>query len=432
MKPEKINVVTLGCAKNIVDSEILLKQLELQGYIVMHGSIEYQTDTVIINTCGFINDAKEESINAILKFAEAKSKGLIKKLIVIGCLSQKYMSELQKEIPEVDFYSGVNSYKKVLRYLGHNPVIKHLNDRIITGQGHYAYLKISEGCNRSCAFCTIPLIRGKHNSRPLGNILDETSLLAAKGVKELILIAQDLNYYGLDLYKKRMLPHLIKKIISKNEFEWIRLQYLYPSGLPESLLEIIKSNSKICKYIDIPIQHISNKILRLMKRNYSRYFVENLLWHIREKIPDVAIRTTLIVGHPGETKKEYEELKKFIIDFQFNRLGVFKYSHEDGTYSFNNYRDEVPGKTKEERAAELMEIQQDISLKQNYLKLNQVVKVLVDGVEGEYFTGRTEFDSPEVDHEVLVKKKYNLIPGSFYNVRITDATEFDLYGVPVS
>jgi len=429
----KINIVTLGCPKNTVDSEVLLKNLELKGFEVQHDSNDFPFDTVIINTCGFIHDAKEESINTILNFTRAKEQGLIKRLLVMGCLSQKYMPELRKEIPEVDYFFGVNSIKEIIRSLnpGHEDNESLTKERIITGPGHYAYLKISEGCDRKCAFCTIPQIRGKHTSRPGNEILEETAWLAEKGVKELILIAQDLNYYGVDIYRKRKLTYLIQRILEQNYFKWIRLQYLYPLGLHESLLELIRTDERLCKYVDIPIQHISDRVLRLMKRSYTRKSLERLLTHIREILPDAAIRTTIIVGHPGETKKDFEELKKFISDFRFDRLGVFKYSHEDGTYAYERYSDDIPEKEKEARAAEIMEIQQSISLESNLNKINRSFEVIIDRQEGGYYIGRTQYDSPEVDQEILIDKKHELIPGSFYKIKITGAEEFDLYGAPV-
>ncbi|MGQ9621215.1 MAG: MiaB/RimO family radical SAM methylthiotransferase, partial [Bacteroidales bacterium] len=325
---------------------------------------------------------------------------------------------------------GVNSINEILEKLCHGEKVKLFNDRIITGPGHYAYLKISEGCDRTCAFCSIPGIRGKYVSKSVEEIINEAGNLAEKGIKELILIAQVLNYYGADLYGRRMLTHLIYKILERNYFEWIRLQYLYPEGIFESLLDIIRTSKQVCKYIDIPIQHISSRMLKLMKRSYSRYRVEKLLNTIRDKIPEAAIRTAIIVGHPGESKKDFEELKDFISGFQFDRLGVFKYSHEEGTYSYKNYSDSIPQKEKEARASELMEIQQDISLKLNTLKINKVFKTIIDRREGGYYTGRTEFDSPEVDNEVLIENRFNLKPGLFYNIRIIDAREFDLFGVP--
>lgn len=431
MKTTSINLITLGCSKNTVDSEYLLKQLDANGFKILHNNDQANTDIVIINTCAFINDAREESINTILKYVGLKNRGVIRQLLVTGCLPQKYTEVLKKEIPEVDFFSGVNSLPSILAQLGcqvHGELLSH---RILTGPEHYAYLKISEGCNRRCAFCSIPGIRGKHISRPIDAILRETDLLAEKKVKEIILIAQDLNYYGIDLYGKRMLPRLIENILKKNHFEWIRLQYLYPAGLSEALLDIIKNNKHVCNYIDIPIQHITDKMLKFMKRGYTRYSLEKLLWKIRDKIPEAAIRTTIIAGHPGETKKDFEELKKFVSDFRFERLGIFRYSHEEGTYAYRHCKDTISEKEKQFRAAALMDIQQGISLAANKNRINKMLKVIIDRREGGYFIGRTEFDSPEVDHEVLIEEKYKILTGQFYNVRITDASEFDLFGVPV-
>ncbi len=430
MEAKKVNVVTMGCPKNVVDSEILLKQLQAAGYFVTHDENESSAYTVIINTCGFINDAKEESIDMILKFANAKKRGLIRKLYVIGCLSQKYPVELKNEIPEVDRFFGVNSMELLLNEIGGNIKKDLLTDRILSGPNHYAYLKISEGCDRTCAFCSIPFIRGRHISKSIGTILKEASILETKGVKELILVAQDLNYYGVDLYKKRMLSTLIEKIASENSFEWIRLQYLYPTGLSDSLLEQIKDIGQICKYVDIPLQHITDRMLKKMKRGYSRHYVEKLLTRIKTIMSDVAIRTTLITGHPGETKEDFIALRDFVKEFQFDRLGVFKYSHEDETYAGINYPDDIPDEEKENRASEIMEIQQKISLKKNMLKVGRTFKVLIDKNEGGYFIGRTEYDSPDVDQEVLIEDKYDLHPGLFYTIKITGAAEFDLYGIP--
>lgn len=430
MKTRKINVITLGCAKNIVDSEYLLKQLETAGFNIEHDAENSGADTVIINTCGFINDAKEESIDTILRYAVAKRNGEINRLIVTGCLSEKYMNDLKKEIPEVDIFFGVNSLKPLLKQMGikENPGLP--DDRFITGPGHYAYLKISEGCNRTCSFCTIPQIRGPHISRPAEEILAEADLLAEKGVKELILVAQDLNYYGVDLQKKRMLTPLVEKLISKNRFSWIRLHYLYPAGLPESLLELIRNNKLICKYIDIPLQHITDRMLRLMRRSYTRYSAEKILWHIRETIPDVAIRTTLIAGHPGETEKDFDELKRFVEKFRFERLGIFRYSHEDGTYSWENYADEIPEEVKEERASEIMRIEEKISLSLNQRAVNKIFDVIIDRSEDDFYYGRTQYDSPEIDQEVLIPGVNNLVIGNIYKIRITGVAGHDLYGVP--
>jgi len=430
VRNKKINIVTLGCSKNIVDSEKLLKQLNAGGYDVIHDSDDTSSGTVIINTCGFINDAKEESIDTILRFVKAREAGYIDNLYVMGCLSERYMDSLTHEIPEVKRYFGVNNMSDVLAELGLKVRNDLLTERTITGPGHYAYLKISEGCDRTCAFCAIPLIRGKYISRPIEELVNEASLLAEKDVKELILIAQDLSYYGLDLYKKQSLTELVSELLKIKSFEWIRLHYLYPANFPMDLIPLIRNNSRICRYIDIPIQHITDNILGLMKRTHSRKETETLLKKLREEIPDAVIRTTLIAGHPGETEKDYLELKNFITNFRFDRLGVFAYSHEEDTYSYNQYKDEIPANVKESRVAELMEIQQTISAELNQEKIGKVIKVLIDRQEGEFFVGRTEFDSPEVDQEVLIPVDYNLKAGIFYNIHITQSTDFDLYGVP--
>ena len=430
MRNKKINVITLGCSKNIVDSEKLLRQLDAGGYNVVHNAEDFSAGTVIINTCGFINDAKEESVDTILRYVKAKTSGHIDNLYVMGCLSERYMQSLQHEIPEVRKYFGVNNMSEVLNELGTSLKTELLTDRNISGSGHYAYLKISEGCDRTCAFCAIPVIRGKYISRTMEELLEEASLLAQKGVKELILIAQDLSYYGLDLYKKQALPELVERLLKIESFEWIRLHYLYPANFPFSLVPIINENPRICRYIDIPIQHISDNMLGLMRRSHDRKETETVLARLRKEIPGAIIRTTLITGHPGETYEDFQELKKFISAFKFDRLGVFAYSHEEDTYSHKKYKDEIPEKTKESRVAELMEIQQGISEELNRNYLGKVLKVLIDRKEGEYFIGRTEFDSPEVDQEVLIHLKYDLQPGNFYNILITDSSEFDLFGEP--
>ncbi len=414
----------------MVDSEKLLKQLTSGGYDVIYDSDDISAGTVIINTCGFINDAREESIDTILRFVKAQKAGYIDNLYVMGCLSERYSDALKHEIPEVKKYFGVNNMSDVLKELGVTLRNDLLTDRTITGPGHYAYLKISEGCDRACAFCAIPAIRGKYISRPVEELFEEASRLAENGVKELILIAQDLSYYGLDLYKKQFLPELITELLKIESLEWIRLHYLYPANFPMALIPLIRDNPRICRYIDIPIQHITDRMLGLMKRSHNRIETEAILGKLREGIPGAVIRTTLIAGHPGETEEDYLELKEFISDFRFDRLGVFAYSHEEDTYSFNEYKDEIPEDLKESRVAELMEIQQNISIELNEAKSGSVVKVLIDRKEGEFFVGRTEHDSPEVDQEVLIAAANNLSLGNFYNIRITQSTDFDLYGEP--
>jgi ribosomal protein S12 methylthiotransferase len=427
---KKINIVTLGCTKNVVDSEKLLKQLNAGGYDVIYDSDDVSSETVIINTCGFINDAKEESIDTILRFVKARETGHINNLYVMGCLSERYMEALKHEIPEVKRYFGVNNMSDILNELGIGLREDLLTDRTITGPGHYAYLKISEGCDRTCAFCAIPAIRGRYISRPIEELVKEASQLANKDVKELILIAQDLSYYGLDLYGKQLLPELVSELLKIESFEWIRLHYLYPANFPMELIPLIRENPKICRYIDIPIQHITDNMLGLMKRSYDRKETEVILNKLRNEIPGVAIRTTLISGHPGETEQDFLELKDYISGFRFDRLGVFAYSHEEDTYSYNEYNDEIPENVKESRVAELMELQQNISAELNESQVGKVLKVIIDRREGEFFVGRTEYDSPEVDQEVLIAVEHNLRPGSFYNILITQSTDFDLYGMP--
>lgn len=427
---KKINIVTLGCSKNTVDSEKLLKQIQAGGFNVVYDPSDISANTVIINTCGFINDAREESVDTILRFVKASQSGKIRNLYVIGCLSERYMDALKGEIPEVKKYFGVNSMDQILHELGISKRNDLLPERVLTGPGHYAYLKVSEGCDRSCAFCSIPLIRGKCISRPVEEIIEEAQSLARKGVRELILIAQDLSYYGLDLYGTQKLPDLIAGLLKIESLDWIRLHYLYPANFPSDVLKLMKENTRICRYIDIPVQHVSDKILRLMKRSHDGKETRSLLYKIRQELPGAAIRTTLIAGHPGETEKEYNELKDFISEFRFDRLGVFPYSHEEGTFGYNNYADDVPEKVKEARVSELMEIQQSISEELNREKTGSVLKVIIDRRDGEFLIGRTQYDSPEVDNEVLISSEYNLKPGNFYDILITGSTDFDLFGKP--
>ena len=430
MNNKKINIVTLGCSKNLVDSEKLLTQLSTGGFEVIHNSDELSAGTVIVNTCGFINDAKEESVDTILRFVKAQKSGQIDNLYVMGCLSERYMDALKSEIPEVRKYFGVNNMSDILTELGVKYRTDILTERTITGPGHYAYLKVSEGCDRSCAFCAIPAIRGKCISIPIEELVKEAQSLANKGVKELILIAQDLSYYGLDLYKKQSLPELVTELLKIKSFEWIRLHYLYPANFPTALIPLIRENPRICKYIDIPIQHITDNMLGIMKRSHDRKETVAVLNQIRSEIPEAVIRTTLIVGHPGETDLDYQELREFITSFRFDRLGVFAYSHEEDTWSYNHYTDEIPDDVKESRVSELMEIQQNISAELNEKRVGTVLRVIIDRREGEYYIGRTEFDSPEVDQEVLIPGEHNLKPGKFYNILITESSDFDLYGIP--
>lgn len=430
MKNKTINIVTLGCSKNTVDSEKLLKQLQAGGCEIYHDSNDLSIPNVIINTCGFIHDAKEESIDTILSFIKAKEAGQIENLYVMGCLSERYADALKTGIPEVTRYFGVKNLPEILHEMGVKMDIKLVNQRILTGPAHYAYLKVSEGCDRNCSFCAIPAIKGKYVSRPLEELISESKYLADMGVKELILIAQDISYYGLDLYKKQKLTDLVSELLKIESFEWIRLHYLYPARLPAGLIELIRDNPRICKYIDIPIQHISDRMLGLMRRSHNRRETEETLEMIRRILPDAAIRTTLIAGHPGETVKEFLEMKEFIKHFRFNRLGVFAYSHEEGTHSYT-YKDKITEETKQDRVSEIMEIQQEISAELNNALVGNTMKVLIDRREEEFFIGRTEYDSPDIDQEVLIPSGYNLIPGNFYEVLITQSSDFDLFGTPI-
>jgi ribosomal protein S12 methylthiotransferase len=424
---KKINIVSLGCSKNLVDSEVLMAQLAANDFQVSFEK-ETKADAVIINTCGFIKDAKQESIDTILQNIVAKQRGRIKSLYVIGCLSQRYAKELKKEIPDVDQYFGVNNIKDIISSIGGNYKSDLIGERQLTTPSHYAYLKISEGCNRNCTFCAIPSIRGKNKSKPFEEIIIEANNLAAKGVKELMLIAQDLTYYGIDIYKKNHFAKLLENISGIKGIEWIRLHYAYPAGFPEEVIDIINEKSNICKYIDMPIQHINNRILALMQRGHSKGQTIKLIEKFRKDIPNVALRTTLIVGFPGETKEEFEELLDFIKTSRFDRLGVFMYSPEEGTKAYK-LSDNVPGKLKKERLERIMELQQAISLEHNTNKVGRIFQTIIDRKEGDYYIGRTEFDSPEIDNEVLISAiNQELIIGSFYPVKISKADYFDLFG----
>ena len=429
-KKDKINVITLGCSKNLVDSEVLVSQLKYNDYEVSHQSEEATKDDsniIIINTCGFIDRAKEESINTILTYADKKQKGEIDKLFVTGCLSQRYKDDLEEEIPAVDAFFGTLEMPALLEKL--NADYKHdlIGERVLATPMHYAYLKISEGCNRTCSFCAIPLMRGKHISRTIESLVEETKSLARQGVKEIMLIAQELTYYGLDIYKSRELPKLLKALNEVDGIEWIRLHYAYPSKFPIEIIESIKENDKVCNYLDIPLQHISDPILKAMKRQITKGETIDLIKQIRNILPEIALRTTMLVGFPGETEEDFKELCDFVKEMEFERLGVFMYSHEENT-SAHDFEDDVPGEIKEERAAILMEIQQEISTKKNDEKIGKTYKVLIDRKEGGFFVGRTEFDSPEVDNEVLIDaKKHFCRVGDFVAATIDDATDFDLY-----
>lgn len=422
---KNINIVTLGCSKNVYDSEVLMGQLQASGKTVVH---EGRGDVVVINTCGFIDNAKEESINTILDFVEAKNRGEVEKVFVTGCLSERYKPDLIKEIPDVDQYFGTRDLPILLKHLGADYRHELVGERLTTTPKHYSYLKISEGCDRPCSFCAIPLMRGGHVSTPIENLVMEAEKLAAKGTKELILIAQDLTYYGLDIYKKRALGDLLLRLVKVEGIEWIRLHYAFPSGFPEDVLDIIREEPKVCNYIDIPLQHINTEILKSMKRGTTHDRTNALLGKFREKVPDMAIRTTLIVGYPGETEERFQELKQWVRTQRFDRLGCFTYSHEENTTA-HVLEDDVPHEVKEARVEEIMELQSQISWEKNQEKIGRVFRCIFDRKEGQYFVGRTEYDSPDVDNTVLVEAKDTYItPGQFADVLITGAEEFDLYG----
>ncbi len=427
-KKNKINVITLGCSKNIYDSEVLMGQLTANKINVEHESKKDDANVVVINTCGFIDNAKEESINTILEQAKRKENGYIDKLFVTGCLSERYKDDLEKEITDVDQYFGTKDLPKLLHVLGADYKHELLGERLTTTPKHYAYLKISEGCNRPCSFCAIPLMRGKHKSKSIESLVAEANNLALQGIKEIILIAQDLTFYGLDIYKKRKLASLINELSNVNGIEWIRLHYAFPTSFPEDVLDVIRSNSKVCKYIDIPLQHINDDILKSMKRGTNKIKTNKLLMKFREKVPNIAIRTTLIIGYPGETHEQFLELKNWVQETKFDRLGVFTYSHEKDTSAYSLI-DSVSEELKKSRAKEIMDIQSEISFKLNKQKLGKVFKVLFDRKEGDYFIGRTQFDSPDVDNEVLVNAKKNYVRiGDFANVIIKEIDHYDLYG----
>jgi ribosomal protein S12 methylthiotransferase len=405
-----------------------MKQLTFAGIKVTHNAENIKNGTVIINTCGFIKDAKQESIDTMLQFAQAKIEGKIQNLFVIGCLSELYKKDLVKEVPEVDQFFGVNNFEDILKKIGAIYQKDLLNERVQTTPQHFAYLKISEGCDRSCAFCSIPTIRGKHISLPIEELAAEAQKLALQGVKELILIAQDLTYYGLDIYKEQKLADLLNELVKVEGIEWIRLHYAYPHKFPENVIDVMKTNPKICRYLDIPFQHISDNVLKMMKRGNSKQQTYDLISKLRKEIPGIALRTTLLTGHPGETQADFDDLVEFVKQVKFDRLGIFPYSHEEHAYAFNHYQDEIPEKVKQERVEVIMQIQQQISQEINELKVGKELKVLIDRKEGDYWVGRTEFDSPEVDGEVLVTDNKKIRPGNFYQVKIMDASEFDLIG----
>jgi ribosomal protein S12 methylthiotransferase len=428
VKKDKINIVTLGCSKNLVDSEVMLTQLKGNGLNAVHESKKHDANIIIVNTCGFIENAKQESIDTILQYAEAKQEGYIDKLYVTGCLSQRYKDDLEKEIPAVDAYFGTMELPLLLKRF--NADYKHelIGERITTTSKHYSYLKIAEGCDRPCSFCAIPLMRGKHVSKSIEDLVKEAKSLAKAGTKELLLIAQDLTYYGLDLYNKRNLADLLRHLSDIEGIDWIRLHYAFPAGFPMDVLDVMAERPNICKYLDMPLQHGSTKILKLMRRGITREKTEELIHTIREKIPGIAIRTTLIAGHPGETEEDFADMLDFVEKSRFDRLGIFAYSHEENTHAYS-MQDDVPDEIKQERANIVMETQAGISYELNQAKIGKTFKVLIDRKEGGNFIGRTEFDSPEVDNEVLIDAKKNYVrTGDFANIKIHDASEFDLYG----
>ena len=428
IKKDKVNIVTLGCSKNLVDSEVLLTQLRGNGIKVSHEAKKDNANIVVINTCGFIDNAKQESIDTILRYADAKENGEIDKIYVTGCLSQRYKDDLEREIPAVDAFFGTRDLPMLLKKFKVDYRQELVGERIITTANHYAYLKIAEGCDRPCSFCAIPLMRGKHVSKPMEEIVGEAKNLAKNGTKELLLIAQDLTYYGLDIYKRRNLAELLRHLSDVEGIEWIRLHYAFPSGFPMEVLDVMAERANICNYLDMPLQHGSTRMLKLMRRGISREKTEELIYKIREKVPGIALRTTLIAGHAGETEADFEDMLDFVEKSRFERLGIFTYSHEEQTHAYS-LEDNVPAEVKQERANTVMEMQEHISYEKNQQKIGQTLKVLIDRKEGGNFVGRTEFDSPEVDNEVLINAKDTYLRiGDFVDAKILEATEFDLYG----
>ncbi|WP_396217891.1 30S ribosomal protein S12 methylthiotransferase RimO [Flavobacterium sp.] len=431
LKKNKINVITLGCSKNVYDSEVLMGQLRANGKEVTHEATKDEGNIIVINTCGFIDNAKEESVNTILEYAEKKEQGLVDKVFVTGCLSERYRPDLEKEIPNIDQFFGTTELPLLLKALGADYKHELIGERLTTTPKNYAYLKIAEGCDRPCSFCAIPLMRGKHKSTPIEHLVIEAEKLAKNGVKELILIAQDLTYYGLDLYKKRNLAELLEGLVKVEGIEWIRLHYAFPTGFPMDVLELMKREPKICNYLDIPLQHISDSILKSMRRGTTQEKTTNLIQDFRALVPEMTIRTTLIVGYPGETEEDFNILKNWVEEMRFERLGCFTYSHEENTHAYL-LEDDVPEEVKQDRAAQIMDIQAQISWELNQEKIGQTFKCVIDRKEGEHFVGRTEFDSPDVDNEVLIDaSKFYLKTGDFVNLKIIEATEFDLYAEPV-
>lgn len=428
MRKNKVDIITLGCSKNLVDSERLMRQFIANGYTVEHDPHTINGEIVVVNTCGFIGDAQEESINMILELGERKRKGRIGKLFVMGCLSERFLNDLTSELPEVDHFYGKFNWNELITDLGKSYYKELATERILTTPRHYAYVKIGEGCNRSCSYCSIPLITGPYQSRPMEELEHEVRHLVEQGVKEFQLIAQDLTYYGLDLYKRMALPELVERISDIPGVEWIRLHYGYPAHFPYELLRVMRERDNVCKYMDIALQHISDPMLRLMRRHITKAETYELIARMREEVPGIHLRTTLMVGHPGETEQDFEELLRFVEEIRFERMGAFAYSHEEGTYAYLHYKDEIPPEVKQERLDRLMRVQEGISADLNASKIGQTLRVIVDREEEDFYVGRTEFDSPEVDPEMLITKESRLEIGRFYDVEVTDAQAFELYG----
>ena len=428
MRKNKVDIITLGCSKHLVDSEQLMRQFVANGYTVEHDPHKINGEIVVVNTCGFIGDAQEESINMILELGEQKQKGRIGKLFVMGCLSERFLKDLEKELPEVDRFYGKFNWKELISDLGKSYHQELATDRVLTTPRHYAYVKIGEGCNRTCSYCSIPIITGAYQSRPMDEIVDEVRGLVAQGVKEFQMIAQDLTFYGLDRYKRMALPELVERVSDIPGVEWIRLHYGYPSHFPYDLLPVMRERDNVCKYMDIALQHISDPMLRMMRRNITKAETYELLERMRREVPGIHLRTTLMVGHPGETEQDFEELIRFVKDIRFERMGAFAYSHEEGTYAYQHYKDEIPQEVKQDRLDYLMRVQEGISADVNASKVGQTFRVIVDREEEDFYVGRTQYDSPEVDPEILISKDTPLSPGSFYQVKVIDAQAFDLYG----
>lgn len=432
MRKNTVDIITLGCSKNLVDSERLIRQLELNGYHVTHDSDNPQGEIAVVNTCGFIADAQEESINMILELCQAKEEGRLKRLYVMGCLSERFLNELGKEIPQVDKFYGKFNWTEMLSDLGKTYHVEYKNERRITTPSHYAYIKISEGCDRNCAYCAIPIITGKHQSRTIEDIEDEVRTLVDKGVKEFQIIAQELTYYGIDIYGKQMISELVERIADIKGVQWIRLHYAYPKNFPWELLKVMRDKPNVCKYLDIALQHVSTNVLNNMQRHVTKEDTYEFVKRVREEVPGISLRTTLMVGFPGEGEKEFQELKDFVTWAKFDRMGAFAYSEEEGTPAQKNFNDEIDDATKHKRLGEIMELQQNISAEVQANKVGKTLKVIIDRKEGEYYIGRTEFDSPEVDPEVLIPVKEGVLrQGCFYNVKITDSDDFDLYGTRI-